>query len=54
MTAAQLLNKVRSLGPVRLVFRFPYIHLIYASDEFDKLEGEEREPLETLFSPFTC
>ncbi len=45
MTASQLLDKVRNLGPVRLVFRFPYIHLIYASDEFATLEEEERESI---------
>ncbi len=45
MTASQLLSKVRGLGPARIVFRFPYIHLIYESEEFDALEENQRESI---------
>jgi Mrp family chromosome partitioning ATPase len=45
VTASQLLDKMKALGSFRLVFRFPYVHLIHASDIFNGLEEDERERL---------
>lgn len=41
MTAAQLLRTLKKAGEVRLVFRFPYAHLIIVSNDFEALEDEE-------------
>jgi Mrp family chromosome partitioning ATPase len=44
VTASQFLDKIRSnFGALRVVFRFPYIHLICVSSEFEGAEEEERE-----------
>ena len=45
MTASQFLEKIRSLAPLRTVFRFPYIHIIYESSDFSALEEDQREEI---------
>jgi Mrp family chromosome partitioning ATPase len=50
MTVAELLRAAETVGHVRSVFRFPYVHLIIESDQFVDKDEEEREFLlaETL------
>lgn len=44
MTGSQFLEKIRTnFGTFRVVFRFPYIHLLCVSTEFEGMEEEERE-----------
>ena len=43
MTAAQLIRRLKDLGELRLVFRFPYAHLIFVSEDFEGVDQEERE-----------
>jgi hypothetical protein len=45
VTAARLLQKLKKAGEVSLVFRFPYAHLMFVSDEFEALDDDEREEL---------
>ena len=45
MTGAQLLRKLKKAGEVELVFRFPYAHLMFVSDEFEALDDDEREEI---------
>lgn len=45
MTGSQLIKRLQELGNARLVFRFPYVHVIFISEDFSSLDDDDREAL---------
>lgn len=45
MTGVQLIKRLKDLGLMSLVFRFPYVHAVLVSEEFGSLDDDEREDL---------